>query len=312
MPSSEPPSENNGHFGPPSPTTWRRERLLRIGSSSTIQASSARNADNQPNGEDTNTSLPACVVGEVTTLQQPDHKPSYGTVPLRGSNKHSSGFASRRGLSHLPGLQILRPKSHSASPIPSPTTPSYSLLRSQRPISAYDAPLRDDVGNDADARINGVRVWYSSFTSIDWLHDAIKDSVRFARLRRRRSIRARIQLLFDRGLGWLIVTLVGFLTALVAFLVVRGEQWLFDLKDGYCGKAWWKPKRFCCFSAEDAGHLQPEWLRSIQEPCPAWQTWAEVFSQQGGAGGAVEYFSYTSIAVSLSAVQSSRPQINFI
>ncbi|EKM81010.1 hypothetical protein AGABI1DRAFT_37258 [Agaricus bisporus var. burnettii JB137-S8] len=183
--------------------------------------------------------------------------------------------------------------------MPSPTDPSYSLLSSQRPITAYDAPLRDDVDGDADVRINGIRVWYSSFTSIDWLHDAIKDSVRFARLRRRRSLRAKIKLLADRGLGWLIVTLVGLFTAVAAFLIVRSEQFLFDLKDGYCDAAWYKSKRFCCFRAENAGHVNLGGLREIQEPCAAWKTWPEIFSQEGRASGVVEYLSYTSIALAL-------------
>jgi chloride channel 3/4/5 len=164
--------------------------------------------------------------------------------------------------------------------------------------------LRDDVDGDADVRINGIRVWYSSFTSIDWLHDAIKDSVRFARLRRRRSIRAKIKLLFDRGIGWLIVTLVGLCTAVVAFLIVRSEQWLFDLKGGYCAAAWYKSKSFCCFRTETAGSIDLEGLREIEESCPSWRTWSEVFSQEGRASGVVEYLSYTSIAVSLCCTTS--------
>jgi hypothetical protein len=43
--------------------------------------------------------------------------------------------------------------------------------------STYDPPL-DDARGDVDdmeaARVNGIRVWYSSFTSIDWLHDAVQ------------------------------------------------------------------------------------------------------------------------------------------
>ena len=38
----------------------------------------------------------------------------------------------------------------------------------------------------------------------------------------RRSHRGRIALALDRSQGWIIVTIVGVLTALVAFLIVRG------------------------------------------------------------------------------------------
>lgn len=47
----------------------------------------------------------------------------------------------------------------------------------KRTPSTYDPPLVDTMSEERDdteaSRINGVRVWYSSFTSIDWLHDAV-------------------------------------------------------------------------------------------------------------------------------------------
>jgi chloride channel 3/4/5 len=175
---------------------------------------------------------------------------------------------------------------------------AYARLSSARPISAYDPPLtkKDDEEADADAKINGIRVWYSSFTSIDWLHDAIKDSLRFSRLRKRRSIRARLRLAFDKSLGWIIVTIVGFLTAIVAFLVVRSEQLLFDFKEGYCEHSWLKSKRFCCPPSQSGRPISPY---ASEELCEAWRSWSEVLSSSRGAeAGLVEYVSYTSIAVS--------------
>jgi len=38
------------------------------------------------------------------------------------------------------------------------------------------------------------------------LHDAIKDLVRFTRLRRGKSLRSHLRLLFDKSLGWIIVS----------------------------------------------------------------------------------------------------------
>lgn len=296
MPVSEPTSGENSHFAPPSSTSWRRERLLHIGSSSTIHTIPAWNADHHPQGDDSPSTPPPTDAGEAARLNSSAQKQSYGTLPTSSLNRHLQSFTARRGLSNLPGLQILRTKTNTNS---SPPSPTFSLLSSQRPISAYDAALRDDVEGDADVRINGIRVWYSSFTSIDWLHDAIKDSVRFARLRRRRSIRAKIRLLLDRGIGWFIVTIVGLCTAVVAFLIVRSEQWLFDLKGGYCAAAWYKSKSFCCFQTEKVVDLNLGGLREIQEICPSWRTWPEVFSQEGKARGVVEYLSYSFIAVSL-------------
>lgn len=241
------------------------------------------------------------LASQTTPLQQSNTQALYGTVPthkvpslsFHPSLLHPSGFSQSPRLSHRPGLSG-HTESYPATPHESSPTPSYSIPRSQRPISAYDLPLEDSTEQVSDARTNGIRVWYSSFTSIDWLHDAIKDSARFSRLRRTTKVR----LLLDRGLGWLIVTVVGFVTACVAFLVIRSEQWLFDLKEGYCDDAWYKAKRFCCFSPVSGG-LKSPWLLEVDAVCPAWRTWSEVFAQYGTRGEMVDYLSWITIALVL-------------
>lgn len=294
--------------GGPSSTTWRRERLLRIGTSS-IQPTPDRSTPATPSSVEPVELSPS----EHTSLQYTNDNgasfASYGTIPARRRplKKDSlNNFSSQRGLSQFPSLTFLKRTASNGS---RPRSPSilrdlaFSRLSVQRPISAYDAPLRskDDIELDADAKINGIRVWYSSFSSIDWLHDAIKDSARFSRLRRRKSVRSRIRLAIDKSLGWFIVTIVGFLTAIVAFLIVRGEQWLFDTKDGYCREAWWRAKRFCCPETEDimgssgmfTGHLS-------EDVCAAWRPWADVVLQREGGTGehVVDYILYALIAVS--------------
>ncbi|PPQ67255.1 hypothetical protein CVT25_005839 [Psilocybe cyanescens] len=244
----------------------------------------------------TETSLPT----EHTHLEAPAVTRSYGTLPTR---RRVLSKASRRNLSQLPilpNLQRARTSSFSNLPFSSSPFRDLSFARlSTRPISSYDEPLhtKDGVAPDADAKVNGIRVWYSSFTSIDWLHDAIKDSARFSKLRRRQSIRSRLRLIFDKSLGWIIVTIVGFLTAVVAFFVVRSEQLLFDLKEGYCVTGWWKAARFCCPT------LDNEETPLLGASCPAWRTWSNVMSPTQGAGtdNLVEYFSYTCIALLLAS-----------
>ncbi|TFY72949.1 hypothetical protein EVG20_g64 [Dentipellis fragilis] len=245
---TKPPS---GPLSGPSTTTWRRERLLRIGSVEREQDVSENTAS------------------ETTPLAQSSARPalrphhsSYGALPVPNPRRTSSkpSFRKRHGLPALPQLSLPRPRASSnpatprASSTPYDRASFFSRINGQRPISAYDADVlsesrrktEDVSASEVDTKTNGIRVWYSSFTSIDWLHDAIKDSARVYRLRRRKSLRGRIRNALDRSIGWLIVTIVGFLTAVVAFLIVRSEQWLFDLKDGYCGSGWWKAKRFCC------------------------------------------------------------------
>lgn len=290
----------------PSSTVWRRQRLLRIGSSNTVQGVAATQGDLEAtNDED---------VTETTSLQNGSGQ-SYGTLPSacrRLFNKPSFNFTSRRG--QIDFSPLYRSTSNPTTPLYSPSgfgSLAYARLSGQRPISAYDEPLGSrnavDPSADISAKINGIRVWYSSFSSIDWLHDAIKDSVRFSKLRKRRSFRARVRLAIDRSIGWVVVTIVGFLTAIVAFLVVRSEQWLFDAKEGYCAESWWKAKRFCCPFLEEgqaSSLLTPNFAGTEEDGCPAWNTWAAALSsgQKSVKTELIEYISYAAVAVSTTIV----------
>lgn len=289
--------------GAPSSPTWRRERLLRIGSNSTLRAGPS-NGDVASSPVDSISGLP--IVTETSSLYSNEIRRSYGTLPSRRRKSKGTTFASRRGLPQPPALNVLhRTASNPASPHYIHSTLkdlAFGRLSSARPISAYDNP--DHINNDEpepDVKTNGIRVWYSSFTSIDWLHDAIKDSVRFSKLRKHKSIRSRIRLAFDKSLGWLVVTIVGFLTAVVAFLIIRSEQWLFDTKDGYCASGWWKAKRYCCPLEDTGGFHRP---RHVEDTCQTWKTWSDVFSYRQGDHGEniVDYISYACIALTLALI----------
>lgn len=108
------------------------------------------------------------------------------------------------------------------------------------------------------------------------------------------------------------VSIVGFLTAIAAFGIIRLEQWLFDIKEGYCGAAWYKAKRFCCpvlgadvTSSAPAANLQfpTTHLNNGSDllPCADWVSWAERFDGRRKMPGAeewiVEYTVYTLFAV---------------
>ncbi|KAG6375401.1 chloride channel [Boletus reticuloceps] len=280
-PEEVPPS---GPLSGPSSVDWRRQRLLRIGSAAALGAPRH--------------SRDSAGANERTLLGNSSDDPNYGSIrPTLGLRSPSS--ISRRNLPQLPNLPITR-GTFSGPPTPaarSPTSLGATLTRRlslpQRRISAYDAPLVrskfSSPDDDINVRINGFRVWYSSYSSIDWLHDTIKDSVRFLRLRRGKSVRSRLHLAFDKSLGWIIVTIVGFLTAIIAFLVVRSEQWFFDAKYGYCSTGWWKAKRFCC--------LQLNGLRfSSEAKCADWVDWSSWVNRQAIENDYVGFISYTFIA----------------
>jgi chloride channel 3/4/5 len=281
-------------YGPlsgPSDTTWRRRRLLGIGANQSIDTGS--NAD------------------ERTPFARYDSLPqnsSYGSLPPPiGLSPTRSTFRSLRRLPSI-GVRVPGITTGPSSPQISPTTSTFrkSYFSGQRPISAYDASLVKPQGAGPDAgphlRTNGIRVWYSSYSSVDWLHDAIKGSVRTFRLRKHRSFRGRWRSRIDRSIGWIIVTIVGFLSAVVAFMIVRSEQWLFDLKNGYCTTGWWKAERFCCPDFEDGLLTTPHFVeRSQSEVCENWRMWADVFAGKGNpklGDDVLGYLMYAGIAVS--------------
>ncbi|KAI0267130.1 chloride channel [Gloeopeniophorella convolvens] len=267
--STEVPS---GPLSGPSNTTWRRQRLLHIGSVPALTAD------------------PESTASETTPIARGRPRVPMGTQSSYGTLPHlpvkRPNFRTRHGLPALPSLHL----SGRAPSLPNtPTTRATafdrtSIFRTQRPISAYDAPSDmgrkpgdQDPNADTGVEANGIRVWYSSFTSIDWLHDAIKDSTRMYRLRHRKSVRGRACNAADRTVGWVIVTIVGFLTAVTAFLIARSEQWLFDIKGGYCGTGWWKAHRFCCPSiSEDRAFAY-----RASGACNAWVPWEEALSKGG-------------------------------
>uniref|UniRef100_V5EIJ2 Chloride channel protein n=2 Tax=Kalmanozyma brasiliensis (strain GHG001) TaxID=1365824 RepID=V5EIJ2_KALBG len=118
--------------------------------------------------------------------------------------------------------------------------------RRKRHLRSYDDANFEDEMNLPGAGGNGIRVWYESYTTIDWIHDAIKESSRLRRIRNLKGIRGFAANVWDRLQGWIIVTITGVITALIAGCIVKSEAVLFDLKDGYCAKDWKLAKRFCC------------------------------------------------------------------
>lgn len=286
----DPGPQPSGPLSGPSDTTWRRRRLLGIGAIQSVDNNSS--------------------VDEHTPFARHNSLPynsSYGSLlPPIGISPTRSAFKSLRRFPSI-GIRIPGIVTGPSSPQMSPTTSfRRSHFSSQRPISAYDAPLLKPKGTapDAgpDARTNGIRVWYSSYSSVDWLHDAIKDSVRRFRLRKHRSFRGRLRNRVDRSIGWIIVTIVGFLSAVVAFMIVRSEQWLFDFKGGYCTTGWWKAERFCCPGFDDSLRATPYFVeRSKLEVCESWRTWADAFTGGGShkpGDDLLAYLMYAGIAVS--------------
>ena len=121
------------------------------------------------------------------------------------------------------------------------------------------------------------RVWYDQFTSTDWVHDSIADAFRVRDLRARKDLRGRISAWFDGAQGWILVAIIGCITACVAFFVNISETSLFDYKEGYCKEGWYFSKRKCCYG---------------QNHCPSWESWGERIGNVGIERKWVDFIAY--------------------
>lgn len=107
------------------------------------------------------------------------------------------------------------------------------------------------------------RAWYDQFTSTDWVHDSIADGIRLRRLRSREDMRGRLLALFDSSQGWLLVAVIGCITAVFAYFVDVTENTIYDLKEGFCTQTWFSGRKNCCLD---------------EKSCPAWRPWSEILN----------------------------------
>ena len=105
-------------------------------------------------------------------------------------------------------------------------------------------------------------MWYDQFTSTDWVHDSIADGERLRKLRRRKDFRGRMLAWFDGAQGWVLVALIGCITAAIAYFVDVTEDAIFDMKLGFCSTSYFAGREKCC----DGLHSCPEFL-----------SWAQIF-----------------------------------
>jgi hypothetical protein len=142
----------------PSSPAWRDSRLRGIGTSRS-QLLSVEDAEREPL-----TANSFRLYGATRTASMTGPTTNRPSGPLERNRSFSGGSRkfSSASLSALFGDRGTRPS-------------FFATLK--RRTSAYDSPLakRFIDGDDNTAeKINGVRVWYSSFQSIDWLHDAVR------------------------------------------------------------------------------------------------------------------------------------------
>jgi hypothetical protein len=142
---------------PPSPPVWREQRLRGIGSA---LSDSYVHADETTGLNTSQSPFAYGATDSATSASRRPRRPSLSPIltTLRGHTwgTYQQGFSSLAS----PGRRSF---------------PAYFKTLRRKP-SAYDSSIAKDLQDDDDHRaekINGIRVWYSSFQSIDWLHDAV-------------------------------------------------------------------------------------------------------------------------------------------
>ncbi|KZF26503.1 chloride channel-like protein 3 [Xylona heveae TC161] len=105
----------------------------------------------------------------------------------------------------------------------------------------------------------GERLPYNDYTTIDWLHDLVKNSFRYRLIHCRKGLRPRLYAAWSSCEGWVAVALIGLLTACVAFLVDIAEATVSDWKEGYCSGNVFRTKEAC----HKWNDWTPDWWRSF-------------------------------------------------
>ncbi|KAK6097494.1 hypothetical protein MT418_003109 [Batrachochytrium dendrobatidis] len=129
----------------------------------------------------------------------------------------------------------------------------------------------------------GLRVVYGNFTTIDWIHDSTKERSRISNLHKLAGIWGIIVRFWDAGQTWVLILTIGAITGWLAGFIDISEQWLSDIRNGYCSAGFYLNKRFCC------------WLTPGPGKCIEWVQWSIPSGEYWPWG--VEYLCYIITAI---------------
>ncbi|KAI9275562.1 chloride channel [Phascolomyces articulosus] len=215
--------------------------------------------------------------------------------------RRQSNYNSLQDLPVLPSTGDIRGFNNnnniSAPTLHSPGFPSTPSIRDDRQsrfklfnkrLGSYDEDRQGLIKENT-----GLRVWYESYSTIDWIHEIIKEGVRIRKLREIPGWRGRWDKAIDASQAWILVMLTGVVVALIAWFIDVVQEWMSDLKSGYCTTNWRYNSKFCCWGKEE------------HESCPEWRTWPEVFDTQTESGSYhTAMLMYTTIGLLLSLIAS--------
>ncbi|KAJ1674932.1 hypothetical protein EV182_002268, partial [Spiromyces aspiralis] len=171
--------------------------------------------------------------------------------------------------------------------------------------------------------VGGERVWYASYTAIDWSHDTIKEQARLRALRCHKGWHGWwLNHVYDPAKGWVLVILVGILCGFFAGFITEWTEWLSSLKHGVCVGDWLQGGNCCLIQdrqARDASYARsgappldptaPYAFHVLKDTCPNWKSWSQLLSDAGiptfGSDGyVVNFLGYTALALLFNFVAS--------
>ncbi|EKG19232.1 Chloride channel voltage gated [Macrophomina phaseolina MS6] len=150
---------------------------------------------------------------------------------------------------------------------PTPTERT-SLLRDDDISSA----VSKDEQQLMAASVVGERLPYNDYTTIDWMHDLVKDSYRYRSIHSKKGLRYRAVAAFDSCSGWIAVAIIGSITACVAFVVDVAEATVSDWKLGYCTTNPFLSQEACC-----AGKTPLLPSSDLAEQCDTFRAWSDKY-----------------------------------
>ncbi|KAF2401409.1 Clc chloride channel [Trichodelitschia bisporula] len=108
--------------------------------------------------------------------------------------------------------------------------------------------------DEADLRDSAVgeRRGYYDFSTVDWLHDLVKDSYRWRAVHRKSGIRNALYASADKSSGWIAVIFIGACMAVVAAFLDLAEATTSDWKTGYCRSNPFLDRESCCAKVSDS------------------------------------------------------------
>ncbi|KAJ3219530.1 hypothetical protein HDU67_000475 [Dinochytrium kinnereticum] len=132
---------------------------------------------------------------------------------------------------------------------------------------------------------NGLRVWYDDYTTIDWIHDYVKERVRVRTLRSQQGFRGFFMNNFDALQAWILILLIGVFCGSLASFVNYSEMLLSDLKEGYCTTNPLSTKSLCCRN------------NSTQTTCVFWRPWSDPLTKDPIQTSWIEYVIYVTAGI---------------